>query len=260
MLNFFRYQLAAWLIVLALPAAAQRIPSVAAASDLQFALDEVVELYKQQTGKSIRVTYGSSGNFYQQIRQGAPFTLFMSADEDFVFKLADAAATRDRGALYAIGRIVLYTANGSPVAPDAAFSDLTKASQDGRLTKLAIANPEHAPYGRAAKQALEGAGLWSAVERKLVLGENVSQAAIFAASGSVQAGIIALSLATSAKFAASGRYVLIPDSLHAPLRQRMVVTQNADAETQAFYEFLQRAAARSVLKRFGFLLPGESAN
>ncbi|MDP3084448.1 MAG: molybdate ABC transporter substrate-binding protein, partial [Rubrivivax sp.] len=199
-------------------AGAQDVPVVAAASDLKFALDEVIDSFRQQSGRTLRVSYGSSGNFYRQIAQDAPFQLFLSADEAFVFKLADQGLTADRGALYAIGRIVLFAPTGSPLGVDADFSDLRRALADGRLKKFAIANPEHAPYGRAAMQALQSAGLWQAIEPRLVLGENVSQAAQFAASGSTQGGIFALSLALAPVFARAGTQVLIPQSMHEPLR------------------------------------------
>jgi molybdate transport system substrate-binding protein len=126
-----------------------------------------------------------------------------------------------------------------------------------RLVKFAIANPEHAPYGRAAKEALIAAKLWNAIEPKLVLGENVSQAAQFAVSGSTQGGIFALSLALSPAFADAGRYALIPDSMHQRLLQRMVLTRRAGAGAVALYEYLQQPAARAVFKRYGFALPGE---
>ena len=233
-------------------------PVIAAASDLKFALDEIVVEFQKSTGQSVRVSYGSSGNFVRQIAQDAPFELFLSADEAFVFKLADLGRTLDRGALYAIGRIVLFTPKGSPVRPDAGFADLRQALADGRLVKLAIANPEHAPYGRAAMEALKSAGLWAAIEPRLVLGENVSQAAQFAVSGSAQAGIFALSLALAPNFRDAGSYVAIPEALHRPLRQRMVLTRSAGATARALYAFLQEPAARAVFKRYGFLLPGES--
>ncbi|MEP7057975.1 MAG: molybdate ABC transporter substrate-binding protein [Caldimonas sp.] len=233
------------------------VPTIAAASDLKFALDEVLALYTVQTGRRARVTYGSSGNFQAQIRQGAPFDLFLSADEAFVFQLADAGLTRDRGALYATGRIVLFAPRGSPLVPDDALADLGRALQDGRVVKFAIANPEHAPYGLAAREALTAKGLWSAIYPKLVLGENVSQAAQFALSGSAQGGIFALSLALSPAFAEAGRHVVIPESLHRPLRQRMVLTRRAGMAAAALYDYLQQPVARAVLKRYGFALPGE---
>jgi molybdate transport system substrate-binding protein len=252
-----------WLIVVALSTAglahAQDGPVIAAASDLKFALDEIAVEFAKATGKSVRVTYGSSGNFFRQIVQDAPFELFLSADEEFVFKLADQGLTVDRGAMYATGRIVLFTPKGSAVRPDATFSDLRQAIGDGRLVKFAIANPEHAPYGRAAMEALKSAGLWSAIESKLVLGENVSQAAQFAVSGSTQGGIFALSLALAPSLRDAGTYVPIAEALHRPLRQRMVLTRKAGPTAREFSAFAQGPLARAVFKRYGFLLPGESA-
>lgn len=241
------------------PARAEDAPVIAAASDLKYALDEIAQGFERETGQRLRISYGSSGNFYRQIAQGAPFQLFLSADEDYVFKLAEQGLTPDRGALYAVGRIVLFAPRDSALRPDPAMDDLRRALADGRLRRFAIANPEHAPYGRAARQALHSAGLWAAIEPRLVLGENVSQAAQFAASGSTQGGIFALSLALSPAFAQAGRHVLLPEALHQPLRQRMVLTAKAGAAARAFYAHLQQPAARALLARHGFTLPTEAA-
>jgi molybdate transport system substrate-binding protein len=182
---------AAVTVALASAVQAQSGPAIAAASDLKFALDAVAAQFRVETGSEVRLTYGSSGNFAQQLQQDAPFELFLSADEDFVFKLADMGKTLDRGALYAEGRIVLFAPQGSALVPDEQFADLRAALEEGRIRRFAIANPEHAPYGRAAQQALESQGLWPAIEPRLVLGENVSQAAQFATSGSTEGGIFA---------------------------------------------------------------------
>ena len=232
-------------------------PPVAAASDLQFALDEVAARFEADTGQELRITYGSSGTFAGQLRQGAPFELFLSADESFVFELADAGRTLDRGALYAQGRIVLFAPKGSPLTADERFSDLGAALEDGRVQRFAIANPEHAPYGRAAQQALESRGLWEAAEPRLVLGENVSQAAQFATSGSTEGGIFAYSLALSPEVGPLGTYVLIPEEWHQPLRQRMVLMRDAGAVARAFYDYLRTEPARAVFRRYGFVLPDE---
>jgi len=242
------------------PAAAQSGPTVAAASDLKFALDEIAAIFQKQTGQSVRISYGSSGNFMRQILQDAPFELFLSADEAFVFQLADQGRTLDRGALYATGRIVLFAPKSSNWQPDAQLGDLRAALADGRITRFAIANPEHAPYGRAAREALQATGLWDTLQGRLVLGENVSQAAQFAVSGSTQGGIFAYSLALAPVFAQAGRYLLVPENLHQPLRQRMVLTRKASAPAQAFYDYLQQPAARTIFKRYGFVLPGEPLN
>ncbi|MCV2358685.1 molybdate ABC transporter substrate-binding protein [Paucibacter sp. TC2R-5] len=234
-------------------------PNIAAASDLKFALDEAAEAFKQQSGQSLRLSYGSSGNFYAQILQGAPFQLFLSADEDFVFKLAEQGFSPDRGVLYGTGRLVLFAPKGSKLKPDAELADLRLALSDGRVRKFAIANPAHAPYGRAAKQALQSAGLWAAISPQLVLGENVSQAAQFAVSGSTEGGLFAYSLALAPQFSQAGSFVLIPEAMHSPLRQRMVLTKKAGPVARDFYTYLQAPAGRAILQRHGFELPPPSS-
>lgn len=232
-------------------------PVIAGAADLKFALEEIAAAFKEDTGREVNLVLGSSGNLYRQIGQGAPFRMFLSADEGFVFKLADAGKTVDRGELYAIGRIVILVPHGSPLKADGQLNDLAAALADGRLRKFAIANPEHAPYGKRAEEALKQAGLWEKIKDKLVLGENVSQAAQFAISGGTQGGIVAYSLVLAPAVARLGSYALIPDSWHEPLRQRMVLLKGADDTTRAFYRYMQRPAARAIMKRYGFLLPAE---
>lgn len=251
------YRLAALLLLAAGPAAAQQAPVVAAASDLKFALEEIAAEYRREASREVKLIFGSSGNFFQQIRQGAPFELFMSADEDYVFRLAEAGLTADKGVLYAIGRIALIAPHGSPLKVDARLEGLAAALKEGRITRFAIANPEHAPYGRRAEEALKRAGLWEAIKPKLVLGENVSQAAQYATTGSAEGGIIAYSLVLTPQVAKLGTFALIPEEWHQPLRQRMVLLKSATSATKDFYAYLQQAPARRVFKRFGFLLPGE---
>jgi molybdate transport system substrate-binding protein len=234
------------------------VPNIAAASDLQFALQEAANDFTKQTGRAVKLSFGSSGNYRRQIAEGAPFELFLSADEAYVYALAKEGKTRDEGALYALGRIVLFVPKSSSLKADAAFKDLDLALADGRLKKFAIANPEHAPYGRAAREALTHAGLWQTIEPKLVLGENVSQAAQFATSGSAQGGIIAYAQAIAPAIAALGEYALIPAEWHQPLRQRMVLMRKAGDTANSFYRYLQSPPAREIFKRYGFRLPGES--
>lgn len=243
-----------WL-ALPLPAAASGPVTVAAASDLKFALDEIADAWSRRAGQRPRIVYGSSGNFARQIAQGAPFDLFLSADERFVEQLAAAGLTVDGGRLYAIGRLVLFAPQGAPFTPDTSLADLRRAVQAGAVSRFAIANPEHAPYGRAAREALERSGLWAPLSPRLVLGENVSQAAQFAASGNTQGGIFALSLALAPPFAERGRWVLLPESLHEPLRQRMVLLARASDHARAFHDHLLQSEARQVFERFGFTLP-----
>lgn len=231
--------------------------AVAAAADLKFAVEEVAARFTADTGRTLRLSFGSSGNFTRQIQEGAPFQLFMSADEDLVFRLADAGKTEDRGTVYATGRIVLFTPNGSTVAPDADMRDLGAALKDGRLKRFAIGNPDHAPYGKRAEEALRKAGLWDSIHPRLVLGENIAQAAQFAVSGDAQGGIVAYSLVLSPQLSGKGRYVLIPQDWHQPLRQRMVLLKGADESARAFYAYLQQPRAREVMRKYGFILPGE---
>lgn len=237
-------------------ACAQAAPTVAAASDLQAALPEVAEAFQRKTGRTVRLVFGSSGSFTQQIQHGAPYEVFLSADELYVRRLQAAGRTEGGGELYAVGRIGIFAPKGSPVRADAGLRDLGAALRDGRLRKLAIANPAHAPYGRAAREALQRNGLWAAAEPRLVLGENVSQATQFATSGAAQAGIIPLSLATTAQVKAAGTFVLLPAEWHTPLRQRAVVLKGAGPTGHAFHAFLQGAEARGIFARHGFTLPG----
>lgn len=236
-------------------------PPVAAAADVKFALSEVAWRFKQDTGQEVNPVFGSSGTFTTQLEHGAPFQMFLSADENYVFRLADKGLTKDRGTLYAIGRIVLFAPHGSPLTVDSELKGLRAALGAGRIQRFTIANPEHAPYGRAARSALQHAGLWAAIEPKLVLGENASQAMQFAASGSSQGGIVPLSLSKAQEVAKLGAFALIPAEWHAgePLKQRMVLLKNAGNVATAFYRYVRKPAAREVFIRYGFVLPGEIA-
>ncbi|WP_354681853.1 molybdate ABC transporter substrate-binding protein [Cupriavidus necator] len=237
------------------PLRAQALPTVAAASDLKFAIEEVAARFERDTGQKLKLVFGSSGNFYSQILQGAPFHLYMSADENFVFRLADAGKTVDRGRLYAVGRIGVIVPHGSRLKADSELKDLASALKDGRLRKFAIANPEHAPYGARAREALQHAGLWEAVQPKLVLGENISQTAQFATSGSTEGGIIALSLAKAPSVAKLGEFALIPEAWHQPLRQRMVLVKDAPPAARAFYDYIATPPAQEIMTRYGFSMP-----
>jgi molybdate transport system substrate-binding protein len=229
---------------------------VAAASDLRFALDDLVAEWRL-AGQRIEVepVYGSSGNFLAQITQGAPFDVFFSADAEYPRELeraglAEVGATR----LYAIGQIVVWVLADSPLDVEArGLAALT----DPSVETVAIANPEHAPYGRAAVAAMRSAGVYEAVEPKLVLGENVSQAAQFVESGNADAGVIALSLALAPTMAEAGRYALVPIDSYPPIEQGVVVLDAAgdpDA-ARAFVDFVLGPDGRAVLDRYGFLLP-----
>jgi molybdate transport system substrate-binding protein len=251
-------RLCLWLVAigaLALPGRlqAQTPPRVAAASDLQFALEAIAKAFTAATGERVTLVFGSSGNLARQIAAGAPFDLFLSADEAFVDSLADAGHARDRGTLYAIGRIVLFAPRGSPLIVDERMDGLRALVARDTGIRFAIANPEHAPYGRAAEAALRARGLWDTLQPALVLGENISQAAQFATAGAAVGGIIAYSLALALKD--RGSYALIPETLHRPLRQRMALLKRAGPAAERFYQYLQRPGARALFTQYGFALP-----
>ena len=234
---------------------AQGGPVVAAASDLNFALTEVAARFTKSGGPRVELVFGSSGTLTRQIQDGAPFELFLSADEAFVNDLVSAGLTRGAGDLYAIGRIVLYAPTGSPLNVKDGLPGLGRLLAGGRVTRFAIANPEHAPYGRAAEAALRKHNLWQDLRPRLVLGDNVSQAAQFAATGNATGGIIAYSLALGSEVTKRGTYALIPEADHPPLRQRMVLLKRAGPGAERFYTFLQEPASREILARYGFAAP-----
>lgn len=234
------------------PAAA---PHIAAAADLQFALPEIVAAFVRSGGAPLKFSFGSSGNFARQIIQGAPFEIFLSADERFAAMVIAARRAEGIGRHYATGRLVLFLPQGSPIRADRDLADLAAAVHDGRLKRLALANPEHAPYGRAAREVLENRGLWPDVQDKLALGDNAAQAAQFAASGAAQAGLIPLSLTRAPEMSRRGAFATLPESWHAPLRQTMVLVKGAGAEARAFAAFLGSPQAREILSRNGFGLP-----
>lgn len=227
---------------------------VAAASDLNLAMAELAKNFEKQAKTKVNVTYGSSGNFFSQIQNGAPFDLFFSADIEYPRKL-EAAGLAEAGTLYeyAVGQIVIWT------PPDAKVNVAKlgwKALLDASVQKIAIANPEHAPYGRAAVAALQKAGIYESVKAKLVYGENISQAAQFVQSGNAQAGIIALSLVISPAMK-DGKQWEIPPDMHPAIEQGVIVLKNAKNRDIAsdFLDFIKGAAGRSILAKFGFMLP-----
>ena len=243
------------LALAALPASAQDGPLIAAASDLRYALPEIADAFAAESGLRLRISFGSSGNLRRQVEQGAPFELFMSADEGYALALVESRHAEDKGALYAEGHIVLFAPTRSTLAVDSNLSGLSEALKAGRVARFAIANPEHAPYGRAAREALAAAGLWEAVRPHLVLGENVAQAAQFALVGGADGAILPLSLAGAGAMKGQGRFALIPAARHAPLLQRMVLIKGASEGARRFYRHMQSPAALAILARHGFQPP-----
>ncbi|QSX33829.1 molybdate ABC transporter substrate-binding protein [Shewanella avicenniae] len=228
---------------------------IAAAANIKFAMQQIVENYQQDTGAKVRVSYGSSGNFVSQLSHGAPFELFLSADEKYVTLVEQAGLTADSGIIYAYGKLALVASNNSSLALDPQLDGLKQALSQGKIKRFAIANPDHAPYGEKARELLTNKGLWQSLQPKLVFGENVSQAAQFAMSGSTDGGIVALSLAVAPEFKQRGRYLAIPESEYSPLAQRMVLMKGASEQAKNFYQYLQSERARQVFSDFGFGLP-----
>jgi molybdate transport system substrate-binding protein len=251
---FFRHKLALLLMAFfsLLSASVTAQPLVAAASDLKFALEDIARQYLQETGQAVRLVFGSSGNFSTQILQGAPFDIFLSADDALPRQLHAAGLTTNVGQIYGRGRLVLYLPKGSQIKADAHLAGLAQALKAGSIKRMAIANPEHAPYGQRAVQVLKSSGLWAIAQPTLVLGENVTQAASFAATGNAQAALIAWSLVLAPPLSQEGHFVLIPESMHEALLQSMVLMKKAGAPAQAFYNYLQQDRAKEILSRYGF--------
>jgi molybdate transport system substrate-binding protein len=231
--------------------------TVAAAADMSAALPQLVEAYAKKTGQTVKLSFGASGNLTNQIRNGAPFDVFFSADEEYPQQLiAEGLASKDTLYRYAVGRLVLWVPNESPL-------DLSKngmqALLDGSVKKISIANPATAPYGRAAKAALQHFGIYDQVSSRLVVGENISQAAQFVESGNAQAGLLALSHALAPAMKDKGRYWTVPLDAYPTLNQAAVLLSRSkqhDAARQ-FLDFLRSPDATSLLKGYGFSLPAE---
>ena len=241
-------------ITFSLPAHAEKI-TIAAAADLKFAIDEIAAAFrKANAGDDVEVVYGSSGKFNTQIQQGAPYDLFFSADIAFPRELAKAGLAASEVKPYAVGRIVLWSAS-----MDASKMTLDSLA-DPKISRIAIANPRHAPYGKRAEEALRASRLWDKVEPRLVYGENIANTAQFVQTGNAQVGIIALSLAISPELAGKGGYWLIPDHLHQPLEQGFVLTRRAEGSALAkrFADYMSSTPARAVMTKYGFVLPGEA--
>ena len=223
---------------------------VAAAADLAVAFKEVGEAYEKKTGRKVDFTFGSTGLLAKQVEEGAPFDVFAGANAAFVDETIKSGACDGATKVpYAVGRLAIYVRSGTPPS----LADLA----NGNFKHIAIANPEHAPYGRAAREALQKAGVWTAVEKRMVYGENVQQAHQFAQSGNADVAIIALSLALAAQ---DGAFVEVDTSMHTALNQEMVVCRGRGGprdKAKDFVDYVASTEGRAVLKQRGFLLPGE---
>src|ERR1700676_1027766 len=248
--------LALLLLFAAVFANAQEI-TVAAAADMSAALRELAGVYTKKTGQPVKLSFGSSGNLTNQIRNGAPFDVFFSADEEYPQQLiAEGLASKDTLYRYAVGRLVLWVPTDSPLdLPQLGM----KALLDPSVKKISIANPATAPYGRAAEAALRHFGIYDQVSSRLVVGENISQAAQFVESGNAQAGLIALSHALAPAMKDKGRYWTVPLDAYPTLNQAAVMLSKSKEQDAArkFLEFLRSPDAASLLTSYGFSLPAE---
>jgi molybdate transport system substrate-binding protein len=246
--------------VLAATAACHRRPgqahaaeiAVAGAADLAFAFPELAAAFERDTGIRVIFTFGSTGQLAKQIVEGAPYDVFAAANVSYVDQVVrEHACDGDTEALYARGRIAMWSKRGL-VAPPTSLADLA----DPRFAKIAIANPEHAPYGKAAREALQRAGVWDAIAPRVVYGENVQQTLQFASSGNAEVALVALSLALATP---DGVYVAIDPDAHAPLEQALVVCRRGRDRSGAlaFARYVNSPAGRAIMQRHGFLLPGE---
>lgn len=235
----------------ALQVVAQETLTVAAAADLQPVMTEIAARFQKHSGASVKLSFGSSGTFFAQIQNGAPYDLFLSADVDYPDKL-QAAGLIERGSLYpyAVGKIALWASNASSIDVSKGMSVLAEKG----IRKVAIANPAHAPYGRAAEAALKNAGLWDSVSSKLVLGENIAQTAQFVESGNADVGILALSLVLSPAMKKQGKYFIVPGMLYSPLQQAAVILNSSHHKELAgrFLEYIKSSEISSLLRQYGF--------
>ena len=253
-MKLFKTLLVVSLLLLSTVVAHAEKITVAAAADLKFAMDEIVTGFKKSHNRTeLDVIYGSSGKFHTQIQQGAPYDLFFSADIKYPQELAAKGLAASSVVPYAVGRVVLWS--NSLDAGKMTLSSLT----DPKITRIAIANPKHAPYGKRAEEALKSSGLWDKLQPKLVYGENIAHTAQFVQTGNAQVGIIALSLALNPELSKKGGYHLIPDKLHNPLEQGYIITKRAAAKSLArqFADYMGSKQARSIMTKYGFVLPGE---
>ena len=226
---------------------------VAAAADLIYALEDIAGVFQEETGHQVKLSFGSSGNYTHQILRGAPFHVFFSANALYVDKLMSEAKTEGAGIPYATGLLALYVRDPKNLTPTSDLRHLGAAVRGGKLGKIAIANPAHAPYGQAAREILTSAGLWEAVQKQLVLGENAAQTAQFAASKSVDVAFIPYAFTASPVFSKLGAHtVAVSDTLYSPLQQHMVLLKGANPAARSLVAFVQSAQAKAILQRHGF--------
>lgn len=242
------------------PASADDAPLIAVAANMTAAMETIAARFETLAGVRVRLSVGASGNLARQIQRGAPFELFIAADDGYPRRVAQAGFARSPPVLYAEGRLDLLLPAPTVVSVDAAANDearLRATLASSAIRRLALANPEHAPYGRAARQVLEALGYWSEYQGRLVLGESVSQAARFATTGAVQAAFLPRSLAQGSVFKQALR-LAVPGRLHDPIHQHMVLLNGAGPGASNLFDFMLSDAAREVLASHGYALPARN--
>lgn len=224
--------------------------SVAVAANMKDAFTEIYSAFKATGKPDLRVVYGSSGNFAAQIMSGAPFNLFISADEHFPMELYKKGKTINEGKVYAIGRIAIIAKNSSGIKLLNTREALVTAI--ARANKVAIAKPDLAPYGKAAIEYMKAEGLWDLAKDKLVYGDNISAATMFVATGAADLGFTAISLAQSPQITKETSYLALGDKLYEPIKQSMVLMKGAPPEVIDLYQFMQSPKAQEVLAQYGY--------
>ena len=240
------------LLVFAQSVSAQQT-TVAVAANMKDAFAEIDAAFRATGKPQIRVVYGSSGNFAAQILNGAPFSLFISADERFPMELYKQGKTLDTGTVYAIGKLALIAKTSSGVALTDKKAEIARAI--AKANKVAIAKPELAPYGKAAVEYLKAEGLWDLAKDKLIYGDNIGVATMYVLTGGADIGFTALSLAKSPEVAKETHFLLVNSKFYEPIKQRMVLIKGASQEAISLYQFMQSAQAKLILQKYGYLTP-----
>lgn len=227
--------------------------TIAVAANMKDAFTEINTAFKAAGNPDIRIVYGSSGNFTAQIMNGAPFNLFISADEHFPIELFRRGKAIDQGVVYATGKLAIISKNSAGISLTDSKSELIKVIS--KANKIAIAKPELAPYGKAAIEYLKAEGLWDIAKDKLIYGDNIGITTMYVVTGAADLGFTALSLAKSAEVAKDTNYILVSNKLYEPIKQRMVLIKGAPREATTLYQFMQSPQAKLILQKYGYSTP-----
>jgi molybdate transport system substrate-binding protein len=236
-------------------ARADEAPAIAAAASLRYAIDEIAKGFEKDTGKSVKITYGATGNLVHQIEASAPFQALFAADDESVKKLAKGGLTDGEPVVFARGQLSVAAPKGSPVTVDPGLKGLKDALAAGEVKHVAIANTETAPYGRAARESLQKAGLWDQVQPLLVVGENIGQTATFVSTGAAEIGFIAKSLAISKEIEPKISSAVVPESWHEAIDHGLALIKGASSTAKEFVDYVRGPKGRAVLEASGFAVP-----